>query len=86
MARFGSHRNIPNVFEFFEDNGTAYIVMELLTGCTLKHYMEENGRPDMDFAIMIANEIGKALISLHEKGRRKSIVNSSRTGIVRTNP
>ena len=35
MAKFGNHRNIPNVFESFEENGTAYIVMELLTGKAL---------------------------------------------------
>ena len=39
MARFGAHRNIPNVFEFFEENGTAYIVMELLQGYPLNDYI-----------------------------------------------
>lgn len=69
MARFGTHRSIPNVFEFFEENGTAYIVMELLTGEVLKDFINENGgKIDKDFAIMIAHEVGNALISLHECG------------------
>lgn len=69
MAKFGNHRNIPNVFESFEENGTAYIVMELLNGLPLIDYLKQNGRiDDRDFAIEIANEVGKALISLHESG------------------
>ena len=69
MAKFGSHRSIPNVFEFFEENGTAYIVMELLQGLPLNEYLHQhNGKMDVDFAVMIANEVGNALKSLHEQG------------------
>ena len=39
MIKFGSHRSIPNVFEFFEENNTAYIVMELLRGMALNDYL-----------------------------------------------
>lgn len=69
MAKFGSHRSIPNVFEFFEENNTAYIVMELLQGMALNSYLYQcGGKIDVDFAIMIANEVGNALKSLHEQG------------------
>lgn len=69
MAKFGNHRNIPNVFESFEENGTAYIVMELLNGMALNEYLQQNGNTvDKDFAVRIATEVGKALISLHEAG------------------
>lgn len=69
MAKFGKHRNIPNVFESFEENGTAYIVMELLSGQALNEYLQENGNVvDHDFAVHIATEVGKALISMHEMG------------------
>ena len=68
MAQFGSHKNIPNVFEFFEENDTAYIVMELLTGCTLSEYLEKNNfKIDQEFALLITNEVCNALKSLHEK-------------------
>lgn len=68
MAKFGSHRSIPNVFEFFEENNTAYIVMELLRGMALNDYLNHTGgKLDVDFAIMIASEVGKALKSLHEE-------------------
>ncbi len=69
MAKFGSHRSIPNVFEFFEENNTAYIVMELLQGMSLSEYISNNGgRIDVDFATMIINEVGNALNSLHKEG------------------
>lgn len=69
MAKFGKHRNIPNVFESFEENGTAYIVMELLTGQALNEYLQENRNAvDHDFAIHVATEVGKALISMHDMG------------------
>lgn len=68
MAKFGSHRSITNVFEFFEENNTAYIVMELMRGLPLNAYLHQNkGKIDIDFAVMIANEVGNALRSLHEK-------------------
>ncbi len=68
MAKFGSHRSIPNVFEFFEENNTAYIVMELLHGVALNDYLNQSsGKIDIDFALMIANEVGNALTSLHEQ-------------------
>ncbi len=68
MAKFGNHRSIPNVFDFFEENGTAYIVMELLMGEGLNQYLQDKGgKVDRDFAIYIANEVGNALTSLHEK-------------------
>lgn len=66
MAKFSSHKNIPNVFEYFEANATAYIVMELLEGEALNEYLKTNARLDQDFAVYIANEVGNALMSLHE--------------------
>lgn len=69
MAKLGTHRNIPNVFEFFEENDTAYIVMELLNGEPLNVYLaRQDGVIDIDFFLMIINEIGNALVSLHEQG------------------
>lgn len=68
MAKFGAHRSIPNVFEFFEENNTAYIVMELLRGEVLKEYLyRSGGKLDIDLALMITNEVGEALKSLHEQ-------------------
>lgn len=69
MAKFNKHRSIPNVYDFFEENGTAYIVMELLKGEALNSYRQKReGQLDIDFAIMVAGEVGEALISLHKEG------------------
>lgn len=69
MAKFGNHRSIPNVFDYFEENGTAYIVMEYLEGMALNTYMKQHGgKVDSELAVMIASEVCKALESLHEKG------------------
>ena len=68
MARFGNHKSIPNVFEFFEANNTAYIVMEFLEGETLTHFLEKNGKCSVEFAVYIVNEVGNALAALHHEG------------------
>lgn len=69
MALFGSHPNIPNVYEYFDENNTAYIVMEFLTGCSLSEYIDKNADAiNPDFANYIANEVGKALIAFHDNG------------------
>lgn len=69
MAKFNPHRSIPNVYDFFEENGTAYIAMEYLKGETLSQYRNENGgRLEEELALMITNEVGEALISLHKEG------------------
>ena len=67
MAKFGNSKYIPNVFEFFEENGTAYIVMELLSGVDLQDYMRSAQKMDVDFAIFITNQIGNALKMLHKE-------------------
>lgn len=67
MAQFGGHRNIPNVFEVFEENNTAYIVMEFMQGCALDEYLlQHNGQVSLDFVLLVANEVGHALQALHE--------------------
>lgn len=69
MAKFGKHKNIPNVFEVFEENNTAYIVMELLEGVRLDEYLEQvGGTIETDFSLYIINEVGKALESMHQLG------------------
>ena len=69
MAKLGDNKNIPNVFEYFEENNTAYIVMEFLEGMTLGEMLNSpDYTPDSDFAIYAANEVGNALIALHHFG------------------
>lgn len=68
MAKFNGHANIVNVFEYFEENGTAYIVMELLEGMDLKHYLPLiDNKMSVSDSISIITEVCKALESLHKK-------------------
>ncbi len=67
MAKVASHKNTIYVFDQFEENNTAYIVMELLEGLSLKEYIREQRQAlDVPFAIYVTNEVGNALNALHK--------------------
>ena len=69
MAKFNSEPNIVNVFEFFEENNTAYIVMEFLDGITLNQYLHDNeGIVDIKTGIQVADAICNALSKIHALG------------------
>lgn len=68
MTKFNSHNNIVNVFEYFEENNTAYIVMEFLDGCNLSEYIDANGKPDTDKSIDIICSVCDALRDIHNNG------------------
>lgn len=68
MAKFSSHKSIVNVFEYFEENNTAYIVMEMLDGISLSDYLKINGgKLDIDEAVTVTARVGEALDSLHKE-------------------
>ena len=69
MAKFNTHKNIVNVFDYFESNNTAYIVMEYLDGQTLSQAVENQTVPlPYDYCINIASDICKALAAIHKEG------------------
>lgn len=66
-AKFGNHPNIVNVFDMFQENNTAYLVMEFLDGLSLKDYILLNeGSIDSDTAIDILLSVITALKALHK--------------------
>ncbi|MDR1605199.1 MAG: protein kinase [Gracilibacteraceae bacterium] len=67
MARFSSHRNIINVFEFFEDNNTAYIVMEFLDGVSLGEFVKSS-RLGPETCLDIVASVCAALKEIHQTG------------------
>lgn len=69
LAKFSTSKFIPNVFEYFSENGTAYIIMELLQGEDMGEYLTHHGgKADIDFALRAINDVGAALMQLHAKG------------------
>ena len=68
-AEFLKEPNIVDVYEFFEENNTAYFVMEYLDGVTLRDYVakSELGRLDYKTAVRIIAKIATALEAVHKK-------------------
>lgn len=61
-----THPNIVSVFDVGKENGTNYIVMELLEGFTLKDYIEKEGVLSNDVTIKLAIQIASALEAAHK--------------------
>ena len=61
------HPNIVNVLEVFEENNTAYIVMEYIKGCSLKHLLDTGGVLPEYKVIKYTHQIGNALNFVHGK-------------------
>lgn len=59
------HPNIVNVYDVGEENGTYYIVMELIEGITLKNYIEKKGRLSARETISIAIQIANGIECAH---------------------
>lgn len=60
-----THPNIVSVYDVGEENGINYIVMELLTGDTLKDYIEKNGKLSNETTLKFASQIASALEAAH---------------------
>jgi len=69
LARF-DHAYIVSVQDFFEANGTAYLVMEYYEGKTLEAYLEEqpDGRMGPEAATEVMLRVLDGLKAVHEEG------------------
>ena len=68
LAKFCDDPGIVGVRDFFESNGTAYIVMEYLEGITLKDYITERGALPTEGALELLHPVITALGKVHEQG------------------
>lgn len=69
MARFSGHPNIVHVYEYFEQNNTAYIAMEFLEGKSYKEYLKESDGPiDCNIAKNVTLAVLDALKEIHKAG------------------
>src|SRR5699024_6776461 len=69
MAKFSSLPNAVKIYQFLEENNTAYLVMEYLEGTGLDNYLKqfEDGCMDIDDAISVVTDVGKLLSAMHKK-------------------
>lgn len=61
------HPNIIRVFDVFEDNGTAYYVMDYIEGNNLSDIVEGKGRLSEPLALKYIRQVANALDYLHQK-------------------
>lgn len=65
LHRFLKNPDIVNVFHFFEENHTAYYVMEYLDGTDLKHFLRQHGKIGWDQLSVYIRMVLRALQALH---------------------
>ncbi|MEN9713700.1 MAG: hypothetical protein RLZZ164_364 [Actinomycetota bacterium] len=63
-----NHDGIANVFDYGEDVGSAYLVMELVPGDSLAKILERNGSLGTDKVMDIVAQTARALYAAHLEG------------------
>ncbi|NBH71189.1 PASTA domain-containing protein [Clostridiaceae bacterium] len=67
LAEFRQVPGITQIYDFFEENNTAYIVMELLEGETLKERLKRDKRMPVEEALPVVLSVIAALKEVHTK-------------------
>ena len=62
------HKNIVTIYDFGEQDGTPYIVMELLEGQDLHHVVTSRVQPTLREKVRIISEIAQGLHHAHQHG------------------
>ena len=68
LANLRSEQEVVHIFDYFEENNTAYIVMELLIGETLRERMNRVHRIPVQEAIQILIPVLNGLEKVHAQG------------------
>ena len=68
LAEFIGNKNIVKVHSYFEENGTAYFVMDFVEGETLLKKLQREGPMDFDTCVALLTPIMKALAEVHTHG------------------
>jgi len=69
LAKFSNLNGIVEVRDFFNENGTAYIVMEYIDGITLKQYLKQNGgKIPVNKTLEMMEPVVRALSKVHDAG------------------
>ena len=68
VAKFNTHPSIVDVYDFFEENNTAYMVMEFMEGMTYKAYIKsQGGKVKQQVAVNVALAVLDALKEVHKE-------------------
>ncbi len=62
------HENIIHVYDFYEERGALFIVMEYVEGIDLYDLLDTCGRVPYDVAAIIAMQVARALDYIHYRG------------------
>jgi len=69
LAEFIGNPNIVRIHQYFEENGTAYFVMDFVHGVSLDAYLKQNGgRLSWERATAILYPVMDALSAVHARG------------------
>lgn len=68
VAQFWNHPNIIGVYESFQENRTAYLLMDYAAGMTLKSYVQIHGNLTEGQALSVMYGISQALDAMHKAG------------------
>ena len=68
LARFNAVPEIVDIYDCFEENGSGYIVMELLDGATVKEILKKKRRLSIPQAKRIVLSVLRGLAVVHKEG------------------
>ena len=68
LAKFQNEPGIVKIFDSFEENDTAYIVMEYLDGMTMTDYLKQVGTIPEDDAVAMLMPVMTSLETVHAEG------------------
>lgn len=68
LREFGYLDGIVTVLDYFEEHGTAYIVMEYIESVTMKQYVRYNGCLHYKELVDLLSPVIKAMIQIHKRG------------------
>jgi serine/threonine-protein kinase len=63
-----SHANVVNIFDFLEWEGEVYLVMEYVSGLSVKEMLQSRGRLSIQEALHIAQGVLSGLAFMHKNG------------------
>lgn len=74
VAKYNAHPNVVHVYDFFEENGTAYFIMEYLDGYSLKTYIQHARSKGEVFTVESAVYVAKSVLNALELTHADGII------------